>query len=88
MWEDEPLSDRSFGAYLALFGFIILLVGIFVCWSSTGMAQQYSFGSQISGLSDSALWLLVGSFVVMVGIVLLLVGLVSGMHGHSHSYYY
>jgi uncharacterized membrane protein len=86
MWGDKSLSNRSTGAYLSFVGFIILLLGIFVVWSSTGMAQGDSFASN-SALSNSAIELLLGSFVALVGTVLLLIGLLSAMRKSRYSYY-
>jgi hypothetical protein len=68
------------------FGFIVLILGIFICWLSTGMAQN-SFGSSYSAISGGSVVLFVGAFVALVGAVFLLMGLFSTMHKQPQYYY-
>jgi len=83
--KEMPLN-RSFRAYFAFFGFIILLVGIFVGWSSTNESQQYSFDSPNSALANSAMTLLIGVLVALFGGALLLVGILSTMSRPRYAY--
>ena len=76
------LSNRSFGAYLAFSGFTILLVGILLCWLSTGATQN-----SYSALSGASVELLAGAFVAVVGAVFLLIGLLSATHRRTKYYY-
>jgi cytochrome b subunit of formate dehydrogenase len=80
------LSNQSSNLYLSFFGFVILVTGLFLCWSSVG--QQDSFGSSYSALSDASITLLIGAFVAVVGGAFLLIGLLSAMRKHGSSLYY
>lgn len=76
----------SFGPYL-VFGLIFVLVGVVVAYSSVGMVQNGgSFGSA-SVLPYSAMILLVGGFIMVVGLLLLLLGFLSSTRKHPLLYY-
>ena len=71
---------------MVFFGFLLLLVGLVVCWFS-GFAQD-SFGASYSALSGATVELLIGSLAAVVGAVFLLVGLLGAFRSRGPSYYY
>ncbi len=80
--------DRTFGTYLAFFGFILVIVGICVAWASIGSTQQYSFDSPSSALSNGVVTLLLGGLVAVFGAGLLIFGLLSATRRPRYPYYY
>ena len=78
------MGNGAFGGYLSLFGFVLLVIGILVTYSSAGMVQQNSFNSDYSTLSDASIILLIGT---MVGVVLVLSGFLSAKRELRHPYY-
>jgi len=81
------MGNGAFGGYLSLFGFVLLVIGIIVAYSSVGMVQQNSFSSDYSTLSDASLILFIGAMVGVVGAVLLLIGFLSPKRELRHLYY-
>jgi hypothetical protein len=81
------LNNWSLNVYLAFFGFIVLIIGLVLCWASAGVTQQSSFDSS-SALSGSSVELLVGCFVALIGAVFLLLGLLSSTRKRHPLYYY
>ena len=74
-------------ADISLFGFVLLVIGILVAYSSVGMVQQNSFSSDYSTLSDASLILFIGAMVGVVGAALLLSGFLSAKRELRHLYY-
>jgi hypothetical protein len=74
-------------ADISLFGFVLLVIGILVAYSSVGMVQQNSFNSDYSTLSDASIILLIGTMVGVVGAALLLSGFLSAKRELRHLYY-
>jgi hypothetical protein len=81
------MGNGAFGGYLSLFGFVLLVIGILVAYSSVGMVQQNSFNSDYSTLSDASIILLIGAMVGVAGAALLLIGFLSPKHELRHPYY-
>jgi len=81
------MGNGAFGGYLSLFGFVLLVIGILVAYSSVGMVQQNSFNSDYSTLSDASIILLIGTMVGVVGAALLLIGFLSAKRELRHPYY-
>lgn len=81
------MGNGAFGGYLSLFGFVLLIIGILVAYSSVGMVQQNSFNSDYSTLSDAAIILLIGAMVGVAGAALLLIGFLSPKRELRHPYY-
>jgi hypothetical protein len=82
MSEGLYLGNGAFGGYLSLLGFILIVIGILIAYLSVGMIS-----SDYSALSDSAIVLLIGVMVGVVGIVLLLFSFLSGRRALRHLYY-
>jgi uncharacterized membrane protein len=81
------MGNGAFGGYLSLFGFVLLVIGILVAYSSVGMIQQNSFNSDYSTLSNASIILLIGAMVGVAGAALLLIGFLSAKRELRHPYY-
>jgi len=75
----------SFYGFLLVLGFLLLIIGGFIAFSS-GSSQQTSF-DRPSALSNAAIGLLVGSFMALMGILLIFIGGWSSFRRPAYPYY-
>jgi hypothetical membrane protein len=76
------MNNKAFGGYTAVFGFALLIIGMLVAYLSI-----YRVQADDSALASSAITLLVGVLVGLVGLVLLLIGLFNTKRQTRYLYY-
>jgi len=76
------MNEKALTMYLSIFGFILVVAGLFVAYSSVSMVQ-----ADDAAFAGSSLELLVGALVAVVGAMLLLIGFFSAKRRTRLMYY-